>query len=1776
MRRQIHHSPVPINHLTVSNGRPPDPPNRNPPRAPPSDPTFAARWRAFVSLLNECLRQPTSAAPPRVTGPMAPTPYEYILGQLAPLRSSARIGVANRFDALTPPDDPDVDSLETPLDSGSGQCPRPDRKASNRRRRRRAVPPPKTSPRKAAKRTKPDSAAPYQQVPSGSGPNPSPIASLQGSALTPQRAPASDQHQMQAALGSVDQLEAGPQAGPAARPEPSQAAMSHPNARTPAARILKVPSYTPLALGAAARHEFIADGDAAGIILLKALCTADALSAVALWDTGAEDEFISWLFVERHNLQSKLLPSNHRVKYADGSVRPARGELLLPLRILTKGKPFERTVRFIVADLQPRFDIVLGIPFCKAHRPRPDWERMTISLPVPRSNGTIAWQPALRVSALSARGGVPEDASNLSLCELSLETMEKLRSTGMLDSETISLINIRPDRPDPPESGANEPALDPESKRCEELRQEMFTLFAKVFPDKLPPVTDTSTTPGGIVHRIQLKEGQTEPYSRPLRRMSTQELDELKKQLQEYLESGRLRPSESPWGTNVIFAKKKDGNLRFCVDYRGLNDATIRNSYPLPHTDDLFDRLQGAMYYSKIDLRTGFYQILLAEGDREKTAFRTRYGHFEWTVLPMGLTNAPATFQHLMNHTFRDMLDRCVLVFLDDIVVYSRTLEDHERDVRAVLTRLLEAGLYAKKSKCELFKREIEFLGHHVGREGLRVMEDKVRSVQSWPTPRNASELRSFLGLAGYYRRFVAGFSGRAAPLHDLTHTADGKRFEWQPKHQTAFDNLKQALATAPVLSLPDPDRQYVVNTDASDFAVGAVLQQDFGRGLQPIAFTSHKLTDTERRYPTHDREMLAIIYMLGEWRTYLQGRQPFVIRIRTDHNSLQYFMTQQSLTARQSRWLDKLADYDFKIEYIKGPSNTVADALSRRIDHSPEAGSLAALTLATLASVGTATLTKAELLSLPMFSGPRPETLLATARLIASCRASFLTKGDQQAAANLRSIDQSQAGPHSASAASSGHCPDATATYCAALQAGRTRTPLTDEQRAAHIFEATKSHPPAIDRPAPDAHGVIRMPSQQCTAYTAKGAPCKLRTLRGHQCAVHTRIHQRLAVSRSTTPGAGLGLYVAKGSKPIRRNERIALYSGDWVELLPDDDSTGGPYFLQLTRRLGIDAARTNTALGRWANDPRGNAAGLRANARLVIDTRNRQGALKASRTIYPGQEIFCSYGRGYWKVHGAARPESTIASALRPELIPDQAADLTSQLQAAAAVDQAYQAILTSGELGTLIARDGLLYDNDRVVVPNDIALRTRLLSEAHDSSTAGHSGIAATKDRLTARVTWAGIASDIHDYVVSCDSCQRNKVEQRRTAGLLRPPPVPDEPGHSVNIDFVFGLPKTTRGHTGYMSITCRLSNWLQPALCSDSITAEGAAQLFFDRWVCTFGLPARIMSDRDPRFTGRFWRELWRLLDTRLDMSTAGHPQTDGKAENRQRTANTMLRHYVDFEQADWDMKLLHAAHAINHTKSVSSGLTPFEVMFRRSPRLPLDIALDPPQPNSAAASRLPAVNNFLDRHRYIWSKARENMLKAQSDQKTHADKHRREESFVVGDSVLLSTRDLRLASDSSSVQRANKLTARFVGPFKVTRVINPNAYELELPSQLRIHPVQNISKLRRYVPSPDRFSSRPVQPTRPPPDCIDPAGDEVYLVERLLAARQVGRRKEYLVKWEGYPLEESSWEPKSSLRCPDKLAEFEANQLGDIGLASAVYAITTSAPSTKQSSVRSPV
>ena len=376
--------------------------------------------------------------------------------------------------------------------------------------------------------------------------------------------------------------------------------------------------------------------------------------------------------------------------------------------------------------------------------------------------------------------------------------------------------------------------------------------FPNVFPDDilgLPPDR-------AIEFVIELIPG-TELISIPPYRMALAELKELKAQLEELLSKGFIRPSTSPWGAPVLFIKKKYGSLQLCIDYRQLNWATIRNQYLLPRIDELFDQLHGSRVYSKIDLRSGYHQLRVRENDISKTAFRTRYSHYEFLVIPFRLTNTPAAFMDLMNRVFGPYLDKFVIVFTNDILVYSGSLEEHVEHLRTVLQILRERQLYAKFSKCQFWLDKVAFLGHVISTKSISVDPQKIESIVHWKPPTNVSEVRSFLGLAGYYKKFVEGFSKIVTPLTNLL--KKDHKFEWSDTCQHSFEELRQRLTTTPMLVLPSGKDGYVVYSDASRQGLGCVLMQD-GR---VIAYASRQLKKHEQNYPTHDLELAAVVFAL-------------------------------------------------------------------------------------------------------------------------------------------------------------------------------------------------------------------------------------------------------------------------------------------------------------------------------------------------------------------------------------------------------------------------------------------------------------------------------------------------------------------------------------------------------------------------------------------------------------------------------------------------------------------------------------------------------------------------------------------------------------------------------------------------------------------------------------------------------------------------------------------------------------------------------------------------
>jgi hypothetical protein len=385
--------------------------------------------------------------------------------------------------------------------------------------------------------------------------------------------------------------------------------------------------------------------------------------------------------------------------------------------------------------------------------------------------------------------------------------------------------------------------------------------FQDVFPQELPGMPPDRE----IEFTIDLIPGTT-PIAQAPYKMGPEELVELKEQLDELEQKGFIQESISPWGTPVIFVDKRDGGRRMCKDYRNLNNVTIKNKYPLLRIQDLFDQVRGARVFSMIDLRSGYHQIKIKKEDVPKTAFVSRYGHHKYLVVPFGLTNAPAIFMNLMNKIFIPYLDKFVIVFIDDILIYSKDKEEHAKHLRIALQILREHQLYAKFSKYEFWLDQVEFLGHVISKEGIAVNPSKVASFLEWEAPKNVKQIRGFLGMAGYYRRFIEGFSKIVGPMTKLLWK--NTPFVWSEECEASFQTLKDKLTTAPVLAVPETRKDYMVYCDASKNGLGCVLMQD----RKVIAYGSRQLRPHEVNYPTHDLELAAVVFALKGWRHFLYG----------------------------------------------------------------------------------------------------------------------------------------------------------------------------------------------------------------------------------------------------------------------------------------------------------------------------------------------------------------------------------------------------------------------------------------------------------------------------------------------------------------------------------------------------------------------------------------------------------------------------------------------------------------------------------------------------------------------------------------------------------------------------------------------------------------------------------------------------------------------------------------------------------------------------------------
>ena len=450
--------------------------------------------------------------------------------------------------------------------------------------------------------------------------------------------------------------------------------------------------------------------------------------------------------------------------------------------------------------------------------------------------------------------------------------------------------------------------------------EDLLKAYADVFAASDCDLGHTSL----MQHNIET--GDSRPVKVPPRRIPIHKRQAAEEMVDQMAKQGLIEPSQSPWSSALVLVRKKDGSLRCCVDYRRLNAVTTKDSYPLPRIDDTLDALSGSVWFSTLDLKSGYHQISLAECDRPKTAFPCGAGFWQWRVLPFGLCNAPATFERLMEVVLSGLHWNTLLVYLDDVIVFGRTFKEELDRLKEVLDRMRSANLKLNPKKCRLFRKEVPFLGHVVSGDGVKTDSTKTSAVADWPVPENEKELRSFLGLCTYYRRFVKDFATIAAPLHALT--KQGHKFVWTPQCQAAFDDLKQALILTPVLRYPDPNKTFILDTDASSCGIGSVLSQVHDGVEHVVAYYSRSLTSPERNYCTTRRELLAIVDSVRHFHSYLYGTD---FTVRTDHSALQWLSSLRDPEGQLARWLARLGQYQYQIVHRSGSRHANADALSRR-----------------------------------------------------------------------------------------------------------------------------------------------------------------------------------------------------------------------------------------------------------------------------------------------------------------------------------------------------------------------------------------------------------------------------------------------------------------------------------------------------------------------------------------------------------------------------------------------------------------------------------------------------------------------------------------------------------------------------------------------------------------------------------------------------------------------------------------------------------------------------
>ena len=1169
-------------------------------------------------------------------------------------------------------------------------------------------------------------------------------------------------------------------------------------------------------------------------------------------------------------------------------------------------------------------------------------------------------------------------------------------------------------------------------------------------------------------HTIRLKPG-TKPIKQRPYRIPLAKQEAAQQEIKLMAEKGLIEPSTSAWCSPVVLVPKKSGSIRFCIDFRRVNEASLPDCHPLPRTDDTLSALGGGVWFSSADARSGYHQIEIQASDRPITAFAIPgSGLWHFRVLPFGLINAPSVFERLMEKIFVGLTYKSILIYLDDLIIFSKNFETHLNDLREVFERLKAFNIKLNPEKSKFFCKEVTFLGHRVSSEGISTDPEKVQSIRDWPQPTNVKEVRSFVGLASYYRKFCPSFATVCKPLHKLTE--HNQPFVWDKDAQTAFDTLNDLLTSAPVLSYPSPTGNgWVLDCDASNVGIGAVLHQLQNGDEKVIDYFSKCLSRTERKYCTTRKELLAVVKAVEHFHHYIYGQESVVIR--TDHSSLRWLMNFRNTGEGQlARFLEPLSAYSFKLEFRAGRVHMNADALSRRPCysqnckyceryeklHQPEAPLITDTDDQTVAKVGVST-------------DNVPDKRVYCEHQDNPCTKNASTVSDLAANGSLTSVHACPVNEHV-----SMETVDESQNKCTCTDYDPAFGPLFSDDTLTGIEACTISPFERVASgvsneitprdvtgrgPSPIAvsHGMVDERTQKNHDLSCRPCVCCCQMehfeydwldhfeeeplfgcLFGNEGYGGSR-----ACTTSDITDQAIAAQSDQSSKPNFSPSTVIEFS------VSENVGHAGMIPTRGTTSEDIVHTPRKIYLPCEGNFPNGHPSGcLQTGPHCSNDSSHDTCSKETGIDQFQG----CS-NLNTKSMDSIKDRVETSKESIRIEQEKDPTLQLMLQWkrsgekpnwQTVAPYDKELKVYWYQWEVIEIrdeilckkhIRDDGTGTDYLYIIPP---CLWKELFQHLHTYVTAGHLGRSKTYEKMRQRFYWCNMHRDVSYWCRICPTCGSRKQPPRRAKALLQQYNV-GCPMERIALDLSGPYPVSRKGNKYLLVVSCYFSKWLEAIPLKNQETTT-IAEALVNKFISVHGVPLQIHADRGSNFEAKVFQEVCQLLGIDKTRTTIRRPQSDGMVERANRTMQNMIASYISDKQNDWDEHLPLLLLAYRSSVHETLGVSPARMIFGRDLTLPIDLAIGRPvreEKHCVTDYAYELEQRLLDIHEY----ARKHLKIASDSMKRQYDVKTNHINYNIGNVVWYFKPSRRKGFNP-------KIQIHWKGPYVVTQRLNEVLYRIQ--------------------------------------------------------------------------------------------------------------------------------